>query len=313
VLILLEKWLHYINHDVDTALLQKVEDFVAKIDKSSHEILFSKIQRCIRQLRSFLKISYTIPNLSLSAPSLSPCELILNTNAVTIAEQLTLADHEFLRLIKKSELVQDGISNNDQIYLAPYVNAMSKRTDVICRWWFNLVLWIQPTKRIALVEKMFNIALLLHKLNNWFGVFMLVMALYTPTLTRLKSFWENFKLQHADLYTSVSELRVYTDRGPNNYKDYRDLVTSCPVPAVPFIGLYFSDLYFIGEGNKTKVDGKINFSKAKQITTILNLFERFQQYNYSFTPLEPLATLFRYFPTASEKHAHKLSKYSAVV
>ena len=52
----------------------------------------------------------------------------------------------------------------------------------------------------------------------------------------------------------------------NNYKRYRDRLSTIPTPAVPYIGVFLKDLTFICDGNPDYLrGGLINVHKRRQV------------------------------------------------
>ena len=52
----------------------------------------------------------------------------------------------------------------------------------------------------------------------------------------------------------------------NNYKRYRDRLSTIPTPAVPYIGVFLKDLTFICDGNPDYLrGGLINIHKRRQV------------------------------------------------
>ena len=53
---------------------------------------------------------------------------------------------------------------------------------------------------------------------------------------------------------------------PNNYKQYRDRLSTIPTSAVPYIGVFLKDLTFICDGNPDYLrGGLINVHKRRQV------------------------------------------------
>jgi RasGEF domain len=48
----------------------------------------------------------------------------------------------------------------------------------------------------------------------------------------------------------------------NNYGRYRDRLATSPPPTLPYIGIFFTDLTFISDGNPATINGLVNFSKC---------------------------------------------------
>ena len=62
-----------------------------------------------------------------------------------------------------------------------------------------------------------------------------------------------------------------------NYREYRERQRSCPLPYVPFFGLYIKDMVFQNDGNpKTLDSGYLNVEKLSTLTAMVRSFESMQ-------------------------------------
>jgi son of sevenless-like protein len=55
-----------------------------------------------------------------------------------------------------------------------------------------------------------------------------------------------------------------------SHKRYREILRDAEPPAIPFLGVYLTDLTFVGDGNPDVVDGKHNFMKRRLAIQSLN-------------------------------------------
>lgn len=72
-----------------------------------------------------------------------------------------------------------------------------------------------------------------------------------------------------------------------NYKAYREALRVCTPPAVPYLGVYLTDLTFIEEGNKTRMkrEGKeplVNFAKGRMMAEVIHEIQKYQQIPFPF-------------------------------
>ena len=93
-----------------------------------------------------------------------------------------------------------------------------------------------------------------------------------------------------------------------NYKDYRRTLRTCDPPAVPYLGIYLTDLTFIEEGNSDMDGNLINFDKRYKIAAILSEIQQFQKSGYSsFTEDTTIQYWLRHLPSVSEEEAYSIS------
>jgi hypothetical protein len=79
-------------------------------------------------------------------------------------------------------------------------------------------------------------------------------------------------------------LKKATDHS-RNYSDYRSALKKAPLPTLPFLGLFLTDLTFTDDGNPDmRNNGKlINFDKYAKTAKIIQELQRYQGKSYNFT------------------------------
>ena len=70
-------------------------------------------------------------------------------------------------------------------------------------------------------------------------------------------------------------LKKATDHS-RNYSDYRAALKRAPLPALPFLGLFLTDLTFTDDGNQDMRGKLINFDKYAKTARIINDLMRYQ-------------------------------------
>ncbi len=127
-----------------------------------------------------------------------------------------------------------------------------------------------------------------------------MVGLSSGAVTRLKKTFAlvRSRKNHSDLLDQILEL--FTMIG--NYKNYRRLFRSQEGPAIPFMGVFVSDLTFLDDGNQDFVTvkyriagdendaevleaGLINIWKRKKLASTLRESLRFQKEKYALEPL----------------------------
>ncbi|XP_032752942.1 ras-specific guanine nucleotide-releasing factor 2-like [Rattus rattus] len=75
------------------------------------------------------------------------------------------------------------------------------------------------------------------------------------------------------------------------FKNLRETLKNCNPPAVPYLGMYLTDLAFIEEGTPNFTEeGLVNFSKMRMISHIIREIRQFQQTAYRIDQ-QPKVTL----------------------
>lgn len=89
----------------------------------------------------------------------------------------------------------------------------------------------------------------------------IVMGLSNVAVSRLSLTWEKLPSKFRKLYTEFESL-IDPSR---NHRAYRVSVGKLQPPVVPFMPLLLKDMTFTHEGNKTCIDGLVNFEKMHML------------------------------------------------
>lgn len=91
------------------------------------------------------------------------------------------------------------------------------------------------------------------------------------------------------------------------YTAYREALRNCNPPAVPYLGVYLTDLTKIEEGNSDLKSGLINFRKRELIANVLNEIRLYQISTFSCDTDRNLVTLLCSLPRNSDEILYKMS------
>lgn len=93
--------------------------------------------------------------------------------------------------------------------------------------------------------------------QNLNAFFAIVMGLSNMAVSRLQQTWEKIPSKFRKLY---QEFEALIDPS-RNHRAYRVFVGKLQPPLIPFMPLLLKDMTFAHEGNKTSIDGLVNFEK----------------------------------------------------
>eukprot|EP01095_Lingulamoeba_sp_RSL-Kostka_P006074 TRINITY_DN1875_c1_g2_i2.p1 TRINITY_DN1875_c1_g2~~TRINITY_DN1875_c1_g2_i2.p1 ORF type:complete len:162 (-),score=39.75 TRINITY_DN1875_c1_g2_i2:256-741(-) len=100
----------------------------------------------------------------------------------------------------------------------------------------------------------------------------------------------------------------------SSFKNYRKALQHSISPAMPYLGVYLTDLIYIEDGNTDYINPKppsdkvlINYHKRQMVYKVLQEILMYQQFSYSFPPLDPVYTLLHDFPYDGDKRLFNLS------
>ncbi|KAG9315799.1 ras GEF [Chiua virens] len=239
------------------------------------------------------------PGMSLNPPSFPPSEIprplmtktllsnlrnknfdtvtVTEFDALELARQLTIMECDLYCAIQPEEILENG-----QEGAKPPVNvrAVSSLSTVITGWVAeNILNEHDMKKRTVLVKFFIKVADRCTSLHNFSTPRSILAALDSSTISRLHQTWlgvpQKNKLQ-------LEALRRLADHS-RNYHEYRSRLRNTAPPAVPFLGLYLTDVTFCREGNPSRRDaplapGKklLNFNKYHKLARIVQDMQRFQ-------------------------------------
>ena len=148
----------------------------------------------------------------------------------------------------------------------------------VSQWVIKNILAQNDAKlRTKILNKFLKLGEKLKKLNNMNGVMEILSGLENAAVFRLKKSWEK---ANNEIYESLSSLLASSQNHSEYRKTLREHVTP---PAVPYLGIFLSDLTFIEEGNKdflpSPLDNTIeliNFEKRRKYSHVIQDIKLFQ-------------------------------------
>ncbi|KAG1772432.1 ras guanine nucleotide exchange factor domain-containing protein [Suillus occidentalis] len=211
---------------------------------------------------------------------------ITDFDALELARQLTIMECDLYCAIQPEEVLETG-----QEGTKPPVNvrAVSSLSTVITGWVAeNILNEHDIKKRTALVKFFIKVADRCTSLHNFSTPRSILAALDSSTISRLHQTW--LGVPHKSRM-QLDSLRRLADHG-RNYHQYRSRLRNIAPPAVPFLGLYLTDVTFCREGNPSyrespSAPGKklLNFNKYHKLARIVQDMQRFQvPYNLKKIP-----------------------------
>ncbi|KAI0366881.1 ras GEF [Pilatotrama ljubarskyi] len=189
-------------------------------------------------------------------------------DALELARQLTTMECTLYCAIQPEELLDTAGGP------APaHVKAVTSLSTAITGWVAESILNEPDTKRrTALVKFFIKLADRCVSLHNYSTPRSILAALDSSTIARLHQTWMGLPQKSK---VRLESLRKLADHA-RNYHEYRSRLRNTAPPAVPFLGLYLTDLTFCREGNpshrtspKAPEKKLINFNKYHKLARIV--------------------------------------------
>lgn len=203
---------------------------------------------------------------------------ILNYDAETLAQHMTLIERDSLaevdwkelieaRWNKKLEPVQSWTS-----YLVAKTNIgvdmVITRFNLVVNWVISEILLTKRlAERICVVSRFIHIAFLCREMQNFATLMQIVLALSSSHVSRLKETWQHILPQDKKILAELEQIVVPL----KNFHNLRqEFVSIDPEKGcIPFVGLSLSDLTFNNERLKLSEDGDVNFEQYKTSASIV--------------------------------------------
>jgi hypothetical protein len=285
------RWMekHFLDFETEEALslLQQFIDMVKKTENRLGDQL-SKGRDVAQYMLTVKKIA---PDTSKYPKSIIPEEnrqFLQNWDPVEIARQITLHEFEMFSKIEPYEFMNQRWTKPNKEKEAPNITNMIRWFNKINIYLVGFVL-TEPglKKRAERMTLVYKIADELRKLKNFNGVFEIGCVLAHQATHRLKKTWE--ACGGDSFVKKVEEVQSVTSSEKNfaNLRGSINPTSSC----IPYIGMFFTDMIMLDEGNKSYAGDLINYTKCRKIAKTLNAIKAYQHIPFEFAEVPALKSI----------------------
>ncbi|XP_030219896.1 rap guanine nucleotide exchange factor 4 isoform X2 [Gadus morhua] len=198
-----------------------------------------------------------------TAGSMSSFELMSSKD---LAYQMTLYDWELFSCVHEHELLYHTFGRTN-------FRRTTANLDLFLRRFNQVQLWVVTevclcgtlSKRVQLLKKFIKIAAHCREFRNLNSFFAIIMGMSNPAVSRLSQTWEKLPSKFKKFYAEFESMMDPS----RNHRAYRLTVTKLEPPIIPFMPLLLKDMTFTHEGNKTLIDGMVNFEKMRIIANTI--------------------------------------------
>ncbi|KAJ6238323.1 guanine nucleotide exchange factor [Anaeramoeba flamelloides] len=209
---------------------------------------------------------------------------------IEMARQLTFLFHELYLKIQPSELVSQAWSKPKLKHKAPNVtNIINKFNDCSIYIAEQIVSKETLKQRSAQFVRWIKVGTHIRELNNFDSLLMVISGINNSSCKRMKHTHEDVSKTYWKTYDTFAE----TMNNSQGYKSYRDSLDGCEPPALPYLGVYLTDLTFISDGSPSKIEGLINFSKRKLLYNVIREIRKYQKVEYNLSPIHQIQQLLK--------------------
>ncbi|KAJ6239758.1 ras guanine nucleotide exchange factor i-related [Anaeramoeba flamelloides] len=314
VLNFLETWVNDQSSDFGPVLFNALRSFLENELKRDWPKEIQILQQQIKKgkiSKNLKKNNRIIQNNSISPDPIIPKTLFSvnfkldDVKELEFARQLTLYLHDLYQKIQSSELINQAWSKNHLKHKAPNVIKMIDKFNDCSIYIAEKIVSPETIKqRASQFVRWIKIGEYLREMNNFDSLLMVIAGLHNSSCKRLKHTQEEVSKIHMKTFSSLQE----TLSNEQGYKRYRDILANCKPPALPYVGLFLTDLTFISDGSPSTIDGLINFSKRKLLHNVIREIKKFQQHQYNFCYVYQIQALLKEKLTEhTEKSLYKVS------
>uniref|UniRef100_A0A8C2GSP0 Zgc:171558 n=1 Tax=Cyprinus carpio TaxID=7962 RepID=A0A8C2GSP0_CYPCA len=210
-----------------------------------------------------------------STGSMSSFELMSSKD---LAFQMTQYDWELFSCVHEYELVYHTFGRQAYRRSTANLELFLKRFNQVQLWVVTEVcLCGTLSKRVQLLKKFIKIAAHCREFKNLNSFFAIIMGMCNPAVSRLSQTWEKLPSKFKKFY---AEFEIFLMINTTCHKYYITTVLQHKT----FI--LFSDMTFTHEGNKTFIDGLVNFEKMRLIANTVRAMRhcRSQTFNAEVSP-----------------------------
>ena len=198
---------------------------------------------------------------------------LLRIPAQTLAYVLTQLEMELFASVPPPEFLQQMDKNAHVPHCKRYID----RFNDLSKWVATqVVVCTTPKMRAKVITHFIHVLLKLVNIDNYNTLMAVLSGLSNTAVSRLHKSWAKVSSR-----TEKALRKLETLMSPShNYGRYRSVVSNLSPPAVPFLGIFLQDALHHADCAAAIIDGRINFSKYDELSSIVTSLLRFQTSDY---------------------------------
>ncbi len=178
---------------------------------------------------------------------------VLDVHSLDIAREITAIDAELFHRITPSELLQwSKTQNRDK---CPNIIAHINFATLLTRWGMaQICSCFDLKKRARIYHKLVEVMKCLKTLHNFDSLMALLAAFHSSSVSRMEQTKEASGAKAMSILEKIGALLSHE----KSFCVYRAALAQCARPAVPYLGVYLTDLTFIQQGNPNTIPSLYN-------------------------------------------------------
>eukprot|EP01126_Amoeba_proteus_P058114 TRINITY_DN7461_c0_g1_i3.p1 TRINITY_DN7461_c0_g1~~TRINITY_DN7461_c0_g1_i3.p1 ORF type:complete len:313 (-),score=49.50 TRINITY_DN7461_c0_g1_i3:249-1187(-) len=221
-----------------------------------------------------------------------------------LTQHLTMLSFEIWKELQPSELMNATWTKPQTQHLSPHVCRLIKRFNHVSSWVASSILYQERlTDRIKYLQYFIECLYVCEKINNYNDMLAILSGINNSAVRRLSHSFAGLSRKYKSCYTKLDNL-MHPD---SSYRAYRSCLRKCLPPALPYLGVYLTDIIFIEEGNPDRKKGLINFSKRRLLYKVIEEIQQKQAVCYNFSTQSQILTYLEELPHEGDDQLYRLS------
>ncbi|KAJ5066860.1 guanine nucleotide exchange factor [Anaeramoeba ignava] len=298
IISIINQWIksHFYDFTNDPSLQKEISNFLdeaieLEIFKKPAQHVKSMIAKQFesREKKVIISVSKEIPKPIL--PKSLTSFKTLDIHHEELARQLTLIEFDLFCAIEPKECLSEGWLKKDKEIRSPNIVKFTKFFNQVGLWAATEILKCEKLRdRVQTITYFIKVEKKCREFHNFNTVQEIIAGLEVSPIYRLKKTWESVPEKIFRIHEQLISLMSLED----NYKGFRDAIQNENPPCIPYLGVYFTDLVFLGSGNKDTLPSKngtkelVNFEKCRKISKVIETIQQYQQFPYFFQPVKEI-------------------------
>ena len=295
----LRKWVktHPYNF-AEPQMRDLLKNFLACARLTGHEKLATLIESDME-----VASGESMRNIFDAAPAVVACSLdvgggrpasLHEVNALELARQLTLMDHDLYRKIEYRELIRNRFMKKQSPHVAEFSSHFNHVANVVAA-----SVLLAPNGHAQLIQFWIDVMCHLRALRNYQGFFAVFGGLSGSAMNRMKRVWADVK--NAAYFEQCKGMM------DKNFAQLRHELEGAVRPVIPYLGFFQRDLVYLEESPTFK-GSDVNLSKLISISNAIGNCLQYQNSFYNWFALDDtICGLIQQHQTLDEATAHELS------
>jgi len=207
-------------------------------------------------------------------------------------------------MVDRSELFEQSWNREKYKYFSSNIRHLIQRTNRLSYWVAtNIILHKNVKNRVKSITLFINVASKLLEFNNYNSLMAVIAGINLGPILRLKHTLSKVSKSSMETFKTIQPMLSPA----NAYKVLRESMETVTTGAIPYIGMFLTDLTYMDENATLLEEDQINFPKFKMIYDAIDKFCKYQgTLDYKFEKNELYDYLFE-LPSITENDLYNLS------